>query len=114
MITVLYVDDHDMLLKSIKRQLEGMKLENFRVLATDSLVAASSYLGDADVALLDWDPMGPAMVAACRAAGVPFVIFTGDPHDVHVASITMAKVISKPASSKEIAEGLKLALAGER
>jgi DNA-binding NtrC family response regulator len=110
-ITVLYVDDSYMLLGSVKRQLESTG--EYRVLTTDSLVAASSMLGDADVALLDWDPMGPAMVAACHAAKVPFVIYTGDISQVRgVKSIHgyPCVVRSKPATSMELSACLKSAM----
>jgi len=110
-ITVLYVDDSNMLLSSVKRQLEITG--EYRVLTTDDLVAASSMIADADVALLDWDPMGPAMVAACRAAKVPFVIYTGDISQVHgVKTIHGYRYVvrSKPATSMELSACLKSAM----
>jgi len=110
-ITVLYVDDFTILLDSVQRQLEFAG--EYRVLTTDNLVAASSMLADADVALLDWDPMGPAMVAACCAAKVPFVIYTGDISQV-TWSVPVHEqcgvLLSKPATSEQLSSCLRSAM----
>lgn len=107
-LTVLYVDDDPMLLRTVAGQLHA---HGFAVLTTTDLQEGISLIVSADVALIDWRPMGPAMRRACESAHIPYVVYTGNPSQV--ASETLF-VIAKPATSGDIAYALRYAYSSRR
>lgn len=105
---VLYADDDLALLRAVERMLEP----TVKVVVADTIPRAVEWIEYVDVALLDWDPMGPDLLAACEEASTPAVIYTGDigavPDHVH----ELYGVLTKPASAKELMIQLKLAVMG--
>ena len=100
---VLVVDDDVILLRTVARELRGAGHE---VVAFDDAVKVTpTDLANADVALLDWSPHGPAMVNACRAACVPFVVFTGTPEEVPPG----IPMVTKPWDRKGLESALQVA-----
>ena len=104
--TVLYVDDDAMLLRSVARQLARHQMF---VAMAETPAQAIAHLQSIDVALLDWDPSGPAMLEICETFSIPLVIYTGDIGSVPVDVRERHRVLTKPASGKELALQLDLA-----
>ena len=86
---ILVVDDDVILLRTVTRELESFGHEV--VALDDAAKVTPTDLSNAHVALLDWQPYGPVMVASCQATGVPFVVFTGTPEDVPAEMLVMTK-----------------------
>jgi DNA-binding response OmpR family regulator len=86
---VLVVDDEQMMLRAVTREL---KMAGWEVTTSVSPVSASGY----DAALLDLEPHGVAMIQNCGAASVPFVIFTGNVEKAVELRAAGKVVIDKP------------------
>lgn len=114
-LSVLAVDDDFSMLAAIRRQLTGSTPEasfDFNLTVSQVPCDVTGPTVPSDVALLDWTPYGPEMVKRCRAAGVPFVVYTGDdPALVPELRDLDAPVLMKPASPDQIAAALRGAVA---
>jgi len=99
MTTILLVDDNPDVLSATRRQLE---VGGWEVHA----VVSPGDPGGYSVALLDWSPHGPEMLERCRAAGVPVVVYTGNPTAVADGVV----VVVKPASTEQLDLALRRAI----
>ena len=102
-LRVLVVDDNDLMLRATARLLRQL---GYEVTTTDEAVGEIDA-GRYDVALVDWQPLGPAAVDACMRSRTPFVVMSADPDSVP-AELRLA-VVSKPFVAEQLDAALSAA-----
>ena len=99
---VLVVDDDAVLLRAVARELRAAGWE---VRTID--IRCTPQRGEYDVALLDWNPLGPEMAVRCLDVGLKFAIFTAD-EDVH--GFPDVPIVRKPWQPGELDAALRAAI----
>lgn len=97
---VLIVDDDVNALSQTSRTLKRYRWDTELAIGIDSARSKLEMLPD--VVLLDWSPMGPALLPIIKEMGIPVVIFTSTPSMAPRGE----RVIIKPSKGEIVHEAL--------
>jgi DNA-binding NtrC family response regulator len=102
---VCVVDDDLAMLRTTNR---ALTCKGWQVQVTSLPIEPSKTLGE--IFLLDYEPYGPEMMKRCQAAGLPFVVMSGNFPAVELLLQQGIMALSKPWLTKDLSAALEATL----